>query len=256
MTDFIIQMTKSKAKKKTKTEVTLKALLEAGCHFGHQSRRWEPRMGPYLYTARDGIHIFDLAKTKKCLEGAADFARDIAVKGGIVLFVGTKRQAHAVIKEEAIRIGIPFVSERWLGGTITNWSQIKKSINNLEQMTQKKEKGEYKKYTKKEQLLLDREIRRLEKFFGGLANLENLPEAIFLVDTKKEETALREANQKNIPIIAIVDSNSDPTLVDYVIPANDDAVGSIKLLVGVIAEAIKEGKEIFEKKNKSKPQNK
>lgn len=245
-------MAKAKKVTKTKTEVTLKALLEAGCHFGHQSRRWNPKMKSYLYTERDGIHVFDLAKTKKGLEEAADFVRGIAAKGGEVLFLGTKRQAHAIVKEEAGKAKIPCVSERWLGGTITNWGQIKKSVDQLAEMIEKRKKGEYKKFTKKEQLLLDREIKRLEKFFGGLSSLKDLPEAIFIVDTKKEETAVREARRKKIPIAAIVDSNSDPSPVDYVIPANDDAVGSIKLIVSVLAEAVREGKEKFKKKSKTK----
>lgn len=236
------------AKTKLKSKVTLQDLLEAGCHFGHQSRRWNPKMESYLYAVRDGIHIFDLMKTKEGLEKAAAFAKEATANGKTILFVGTKRQARAIIKEEAQRINVPFISERWLGGTITNWEQIKKSIDKLAKMTEERNKGEYKKYTKKEQILLDREIRRLERFFGGLVGLKGKPDVIFVVDTKKEEAAVKEAKRKNIPIIAVVDSNTDPNSVDYVIPANDDAVGSIKLIVGMMAEAVKEGKEAFEKK--------
>lgn len=230
------------------TKISLKDLLEAGAHFGHQAARWNPKMKPYLYTVRDGVHVFDLSQTKKGLEEAAAFVKTTAAKGGKIVFVGTKRQAAAIVMEEAKKAGVPYVSKRWLGGTITNWEQIKKRIEKLTEMKEKREKGEYKKYTKKEQLLLDREIARLEKFFGGLVGLKELPAAIFVVDTKKEVTAVREANQKEIPVVAIVDSNSDPDLVDYVIPANDDAVGAIKLIVGAIGEAAKEGREKFAKK--------
>jgi small subunit ribosomal protein S2 len=231
-------------------KVSLKDLLEAGCHFGHQACRWNPKMKPYLYGTRDGIHIFDLAKTKEGLEAASAFVKATASQGGQIVFVGTKRQASSIISQEAQKVGMPWISERWLGGIITNWEQIKKSIDKLVEMKEKREKGEYKKYTKKEQLLLDRKIAYLEKFFGGLVDLEKLPEALFVVDIKKEMAAVREARKKEIPVIAIVDSNCDPSLVDLIIPANDDAVGSIKLIVEVIGKAIEEGKEKFEKKSK------
>jgi len=230
--------------------VALKDLLEAGCHFGHQACRWNPKMKPYLYGVRDGIHIFDLAKTKEGLEAASAFVKATASQGGKIVFVGTKRQASSIISQEAKKAGMPYVSERWLGGIITNWDQIKKSINKLKEMKEKRQKGEYKRYTKKEQLLLDREINYLEKFFGGLVDLEKLPEALFVVDIKKEMAAVREARNKEIPIIATVDSNCDPSLVDYVIPANDDAAGSIKLIVETIAKAVEEGRKAFEKKSK------
>lgn len=232
------------------TKVSLKDLLEAGAHFGHQARRWNPKMKDYLFGVRDGIHIFDLAKTKEGLEEAAKFVKTTAAEGGKIVFVGTKRQAGAIIKEEAKKAGMPFVDQRWLGGTVTNWGEIKKRIDKLLEMKEKKEKGEYKKYTKKEQLLIDREIAKLERKLGGLVGLEDLPEAIFVVDTKKEKAAVREAKRKGIPVVAVVDSNSDPDLVDYVIPANDDAVGAIKMIVSVIGEAAKEGRETWEKKNK------
>ena len=229
------------------TKISLKDLLEAGAHFGHQARRWHPKMEPYLYTVRDGIHIFDLVKTKEGLEKAIAFIKTTAAKGGQIIFVGTKRQAKAIIAEEAKKAGFPYVSERWLGGTITNWDQIKKNVNRLIEMREKREKGEYKRYTKKEQLLLDREIARLERFFGGLVGLEEPPEAIFVVDVKKEKTAIREARRKGVKIVAMVDSNANPDLIDYVIPVNDDAVGAIKLIVGAIAEAAKEGRRAFAK---------
>lgn len=234
----------------SKKKITLKDLLEAGCHFGHQSRRWNPKMKPYLYTVREGVHVFDLVKTKEGLEEAAAFAKATAAKGETIIFVGTKRQAKAVIKEEAKKAGMPFVDERWLGGTITNWAQVKKSIDKLKDLKTKKEADEFKKYTKKENILIDREIARLEKFFGGIIDLANLPEAIFVVDIKKEVAVVKEASMKGITTIGIVDSNADPDLVDYVIPANDDAIGSIKLIVEVMAEAVREGKRVFEKRKK------
>ena len=230
-------------------KISLKDLLEAGCHFGHHAKRWHPKMEPYLYMVRDGIHVFDLVKTKEGLEKAAAFAKDTAAKGGTIVFVGTKRQAKAVIAEEAKKIGIPYVSQRWLGGTITNWEQIKKRIDKLVGMRDKREKGEYKKYTKKEQLLLDREVARLERFFGGLVSLSGIPEAIFVVDVKKEEAAVKEARKKEVKVIGVVDSNADPDSVDCVIPCNDDAVGAIRLVVAIMAKAVKEGKAVYAKKH-------
>lgn len=240
-----------KSKAKTETKIELKDLLDAGCHFGHQSHRWNPKMKPYLYGVRSGIHIFDLAKSKEGLKKAAAFARETAAKGGKIIFVGTKRQAQSIVKEEAIKAGMPYITERWLGGTITNWEQIKKSVEKLKDLKAKKKAGEFKKYTKKENILIDREINRLERFFGGLADLEDLPEAIFVVDVKKEQAAVKEASKKGVKVIGIVDSNGDPSLVDWLIPANDDAVGSIKLIAGIIGRAAKEGKEAWEKKLKS-----
>jgi len=235
------------AKTKSEIKINLKDLLDAGCHFGHQAQRWNPKMAPFLYGVRDGVHIFDLAKTKEGLEKAAEFVKDTVAKGGKIIFVGTKRQAQAIVKEEAQKAKMPFITERWLGGIITNWDNIKKSIDKLKDLKTQKEAGELKKYTKKENILIDREIARLERFFGGLVDLKELPAAIFIIDIKKEQAALREAVKKNIPVIAIVDSNSDPDMVDWVIPANDDAVGSIKLIVSLIAEAVKIGQQRDEK---------
>ena len=235
------------AKTKSEIKIGLKDLLDAGCHFGHQAQRWNPKMAPFLYGVRDGVHIFDLAKTKEGLEKAAEFVKDTVAKGGKIIFVGTKRQAQAIVKEEAQKAKMPFITERWLGGIITNWDNIKKSIDKLQDLKTQKEAGELKKYTKKENILIDREIARLERFFGGLVDLKELPAAIFIIDVKKEQAALREADKKNIPVIAIVDSNSDPGMVDWVIPANDDAVGSIKLIVSLIAEAVKRGQQKDEK---------
>lgn len=227
---------------KKKTSVTLEELLEAGCHFGHQAKRWHPKMKPYIWTVRDGVHVFDLVKTKECLEKAARFAKATAAKGGKIVFVGTKRQARGIIKEEAKRCQMPYVDQRWLGGMITNWEQIKKSIDKLTDMREKKKEGEYEKYTKKENILINREISRLERFFDSMVGLEEFPEAIFVVDCKKEEAAVKEAKAKGVKIVGIVDTNTDPTGIDYPIPANDDAVGSIKLITSRIAEAVIEGK--------------
>jgi small subunit ribosomal protein S2 len=228
-------------------EVPLKDLLEAGCHFGHQSRRWNPKMQPYIWQAKEGVHIFDLVKTAAKLKEACLALRDLVAEGKTVTFVGTKRQAQAVIKEEAKKTGVPYVAQRWLGGTITNWEQIKKSLDKLIEMREKKEKGEYEKYTKKENVLIDREIDRLSRFLGGLVDLKEPPEALFVVDVKREIAAVKEAKKKGIKVFAIVDSNADPDLVDYVIPANDDAVRSIKLIVAKIAQAVEEGKKLITK---------
>lgn len=218
--------------------MTLQQLLEAGCHFGHQSRRWHPAMAPYIYTTRDKVHIFDLVKTKEGLEKAAAFAKATASRGEPILFVGTKRQAKEIVAAAAKRVGMPYVTQRWLGGTLTNWDQIYKRIFRLLDLRSQRAAGELKRYTKKEQLLIDRDIAKLEKFLGGVETLSARPAAIFVVDTHREEVAVREAVRMGIPVIGMVDTNGDPTLVDYVIAANDDAVKSIELIVGVIADAI------------------
>ncbi len=236
----------------SKLKIELKDLLDAGAHFGHQSHRWHPQMAPYLYGARDGIHIFDLVKTKEGLERAIEFVKKTVSEGGKIIFVGTKRQAQAIIKEEALKAKMPFITERWMGGIITNWDHIKLSVEKLKDLKEKKEAGEFEKYTKKENILIDREVARLERFFGGLVDLEELPAAIFVIDVKKEKAAVKEASMKEIPVIAVVDSNSDPNLIDYVIPANDDAIGSIKLISEMIGLAAQEGREIFDKKKVDK----
>lgn len=231
----------------TQFEVDLKELLEAGCHFGHQSRRWNPKMAKYIYATRDKVHIFDLAKTAKKLSEAMQYAYELGKTGKVLVFVGTKRQAQAIIKEEAGNIKAPFMSTRWIGGSVTNWEEIKKRIDKLHEMRQKKEAGEYSKYTKKENVLIDREIERLDRLFGGISDLDKIPDAIFIVDIHKEVAAVKEAKVKDLPIIAMVDSNSDPDLADYVIPVNDDAVRSIKLIVSKIAQAYAEGKAKVQK---------
>lgn len=234
-----------------KQKISLKDLLEAGAHFGHQAARWHPKMAPYLYGVKEGVHVFDLVKTKKALEEAVKFIRNWTATGKTIVLVGTKRQAQAVIRQQAEKAGLPYVCERWLGGTLTNWEQIKKSLDQLVQMKEARAKGEYKKYTKKERLLLDRQIGRLEKFFGGLVGLEAPPEALFVVDVQKEKIAIKEARKKGLKIVAVVDSNSDPDDIDYLIPANDDAVGAVRLIVSAVAEAAREGKEEYAKKSKS-----
>jgi small subunit ribosomal protein S2 len=240
-------------------DITLEELLEAGCHFGHQKRRWNPLMKRYIYGERDGVHIFDLAKTKLGLEKACEYVSNLVANGGLILFVGTKRQAADYVKNEAIRVGMPYVSVRWMGGLLTNTSNLSKRIRKLADMKAKREAGEYKIYTKKERLLLDREIEHLEKFFGGVSAMEGLPNAMFVVDTHKEEVAVREGVRVGIPVVGIVDTNSNPDMVNYVIPANDDAVKSIELIVTAIAEAVVEGKKKAigaEAKTKSKKEEK
>lgn len=236
-----------KATKSSEFDIPLVELLEAGCHFGHQSRRWNPKMKSFIYCSRDGVHIFDLAQTAKCLQDACLAAKEFVVEGGVILFLGTKRQAAGIIKEEAIRAGAPYVVVRWLGGTITNWQEIKKRLDKLADMKEEKEKGEYDKYTKKENVLIDREIVRLERFFGGMSDLNKTPDALFIVDINKEMTAVREARRRGIKIFAIADSNSDPDLIDYPIPANDDAVKSIELIVKTFGKAVEEGMELRKK---------
>jgi len=237
-------MTKTKIKVKKQPEylISLEELLEAGCHFGHQGRRWNPKMKPYIYAKKEGVHIFDLEKTAAGLARAMVFVRDLVSEGKKIVFVGTKRQAAPIIAEEAVKAGLPFINMRWLGGTITNWEQIKKGITRLSELETKKQKGELKKYTKKENVLFDREIDKLNRFVGGLRSLTDLPAAIFVVDVKKEIAAVREARKTGISVVALVDSNTDPDLVDYVIPANDDAVRSIKLIVSKLAQAAQDGK--------------
>lgn len=234
--------------KLTEYKISLKDLLEAGCHFGHQARRWNPKMKPYIFTKREGVHIFDLGITAKKLGEAMGFIRDLVGEHKQLILVGTKRQASAIIKEEALKCKAPYICERWMGGIITNWEQIKKSLDRMKELEEKKAKGEFKMYTKKENLLIDRDISKLERFLGGLRDLTEIPAAIFVVDVKKEVAAVREARNKGITIIGIVDTNTDPDLVDYMIPANDDAVSSIKMIVSKIAEAYADGKKDKPKK--------
>lgn len=232
------------------TKISLKKLIEAGAHFGHQTKRWDPRMEEYIYGAQDGVHVFDLTKTKKMLEEALDAMAKAVSEGKTILFLGTKKQAKKKTRELAEETGMPFVDERWLGGTLTNFGQMKKSIEKLKEMKEGREKGEYKHLTKKERLLIDREIERLERFFGGISSLEEKPDMLFVVDAKREEGAIKEAKKEAVETAAIVDSNSDPTSVDYPIPMNDDATQAIEYVLELVKEAVKEGKSKKAKKKK------
>ena len=230
-----------KTKKSSIFDVSLVDLLEAGSHFGHQVRRWNPRMKPFIWKAKDNVHIFDLAIMAKKLKEAGEKLSQIVADGGIVVFVGTKRQAKSIMLEEAKRCQMPYVVTRWPGGLFTNWKEIKKRIDHLLKLKEDQEKGEFKKYTKKENVLIERKIQRLERLFGGVSTLKKLPDAIFVVDTVREKTAVKEASSKGIPVFAMIDTNSDPDVVDYLIPANDDAVRSIKIIVTKIADAVIDG---------------
>ena len=224
--------------------VTMKALLESGVHFGHRTNKWNPKMRSYIFTERNGIHIIDLQQTVKLLDEAYAFVREKVAEGGTVLFVGTKRQAQDTISEEAERCGMPYVNERWLGGTLTNWFTIQKRIFELERLERMRDGGELDLLTKKEGLMIQREIERLEKRLSGIRSMKRLPDVLFVVDVSREDTAVHEANLKEIPVVAMIDTNCDPQNIDYVIPSNDDAIRAIKLLVGKIADAVLEGKAI------------
>ncbi|WP_044642678.1 30S ribosomal protein S2 [Risungbinella massiliensis] len=223
--------------------VSMKQLLEAGVHFGHQTRRWNPKMAKYIFTERNGIYIIDLQKTVKMMEHAYNFARDLAVDGGTVLFVGTKKQAQEAVKEEAIRADQFFVNHRWLGGTLTNFSTIQKRVNRLHELERMEEDGTFDVLPKKEVVLLKKEQARLEKFLGGIKNMKKLPDAIFIIDPRKERIAVAEARKLNIPIISIVDTNCDPDEIDYKIPGNDDAIRAVRLFTSKIADALIEGRQ-------------
>ncbi len=225
------------------SSVSMKQLLEAGVHFGHQTRRWNPKMAKYIFTERNGIYIIDLQKTVKMLDAAYDFIRDISAEGGEILFVGTKKQAQEAIREEAERCGMHFVNARWLGGMLTNYKTIQKRIARLEQLNKMKEDGTFDLLPKKEVIKLELEIEKLEKFMGGIKNMGRLPKAMFIVDTRKEKIAVAEAKNLGIPVVAIVDTNCDPDEIDYVIPGNDDAIRAVKLIAGAMADAVIEGRQ-------------
>jgi small subunit ribosomal protein S2 len=222
--------------------IPMKALLESGVHFGHRTHKWHPKMKPYIFTERNSIHIIDLQKTVKALEEAHDVVRDMVAEGGTLLFVGTKRQAQETIQEEATRAGMPYVNVRWLGGMLTNWRTIRQRINELERLERMRDKGDFERLPKKEVLNLTRKMDRLEMLLGGIRYMNRLPDLLFVVDVRREDTAIHEANLLHIPVIAMVDTNCDPGSVDYVIPSNDDAIRAIKLMVGKIADAVIEGK--------------
>jgi small subunit ribosomal protein S2 len=222
--------------------IPMKALLESGVHFGHRTNKWHPAMRPYIFTERNSIHIIDLQKTVKALETAYNLVRDTVAEGGTVLFVGTKRQAQETIQNEALRCGMPYVTTRWLGGMLTNWRTIRQRINELDRLERMRDRGDFERITKKEALILSRQIERLEILLGGIRKMIALPDLLFVVDVRREATAIHEANLLRIPVVAMVDTNCDPRDVDYVIPSNDDAIRAIKLLVGKIADAVVEGK--------------
>ncbi|MCL2055255.1 MAG: 30S ribosomal protein S2 [Oscillospiraceae bacterium] len=223
--------------------VSMKSLLEAGVHFGHQTRRWNPKMAPYIFTERNGIYIIDLQKTVKKLDEAYAFVRSVSESGESVLFVGTKKQAGDSVREEAIRAGAHYVNARWLGGMMTNFKTIQRRIRRLEQLHQMNGDGTFNLLPKKEVIKLQLEIERLEKFLGGIKDMKRLPGALFIVDPRKEKIAVAEARKLGIPIVAIVDTNCDPDDVDYIIPGNDDAIRAVKLISGAMADAIIEGKQ-------------
>ncbi len=224
--------------------ISMKALLESGVHFGHRTNKWHPAMRPYIFTERNGIHIIDLQQTVKALTQAYQVIVNTVAEGGTLLFVGTKRQAQETIMEEAMRCGMPYVTERWLPGTLTNWVTIYDRIQELERLERMRDSGELNRLTKKEALMIEREIKRLESRLSGIRKMTRPPELLFIVDVSNEATAVHEANLKNIPVIALVDTNCDPRGVDYVIPSNDDAIRAIKLLVSKIADAVLEGKAL------------
>jgi len=223
--------------------VSMKQLLEAGVHFGHQTRRWNPKMARYIFTERNGIYIIDLQKTVKKLEEAYMFVRDVAAEGGNVMFVGTKKQAGDSIKEEAERAGAYYVNARWLGGMMTNFTTIRRRVARLQQLRKMSEDGTFDRLPKKEVVKLNLEIEKLEKYLGGIEKMDKLPGALFVVDPRKEKIAVSEARKLGIPIVAIVDTNCDPDEVDYVIPGNDDAIRAVKLIAGTMADAIIEGRQ-------------
>ncbi len=223
--------------------ISMKQLLEAGVHFGHQTRRWNPKMAEYIFTERNGIYIIDLQKTVKKIEEAYNFVRELAEDGGSVLFVGTKKQAQDSIREEAERVGMHYVNARWLGGMLTNFTTIQKRIARLAQLHAMEEDGTFELLPKKEVVKLNLEIERLEKYLGGIKEMKKLPSVLFIVDPRKERNAVAEARKLNIPIIAIVDTNCDPDEIDYVIPGNDDAIRAVKLIASTMANAVMEGKQ-------------
>ncbi|KEF39905.1 SSU ribosomal protein S2P [Schinkia azotoformans MEV2011] len=223
--------------------ISMKQLLEAGVHFGHQTRRWNPKMKRYIFTERNGIYIIDLQKTVKKVEEAFNFMKEVAANGGTILFVGTKKQAQDSVKEEAERSGQYFVNQRWLGGTLTNFETIQKRIARLKEIETMREDGTFDVLPKKEVVNLNKELERLEKFLGGIKEMKDIPDCLFIIDPRKERIAVAEAHKLNIPIVAIVDTNCDPDEIDYVIPGNDDAIRAVKLLTAKMADAIIEAKQ-------------
>ncbi len=221
--------------------VSMKALLETGVHFGHRTRRWHPKMKPYIFTERNGVHIIDLQQTLAAIEQAYEVVRETVATGGTVLFVGTKRQAQDTIAQEAQRCGMPYVNQHWLAGTLTNWRTIRQRIDYLMNLEARRDRGDFERLTKKEALGLEHQIEKLNERLGGIRNMRELPDLLYVVDVRREATAVTEAHKLRIPIVAVVDTNCDPSLIDYVIPANDDAIRAIKLITSKIADAVLEG---------------
>lgn len=233
-------------------DISLKDLLEAGCHFGHKVEKWHPKAASFIYGAREGIHIIDLAKTRDGLQKAVEFIRNLGKEGKVVLFVATKRQSKGIVSEAAKRAGLPYLTNRWIGGFLTNWEEVKKNINKLNRMAKELAEGVWKKFPKHEQVKLEKDMHKLDAVYGGVKELSKLPDAVFVIDIKREISCLKETKRCIISTVAIIDTNADPNMVDYPIPANDDAVGSIQYIVDVLAEAYIEGKKIREKKEASK----
>lgn len=230
--------------------ITLAELLEAGCHFGHQVSRWNPKAKEFIYGERDGVHVIDLVKTKKALEEAADFIKTTASQGGSIIFVGTKRQAKAIVEEQAKRAGVFYVCQRWIGGLITNWEEVKKNLDKIDSLEEKIKNAEGI-YTKAEVNKFQSEVKKLLLFYAGVRGLKELPKAVVVVDIRREDNCIREANKRCVPVVGLVDTNSDPTSIPYAIPANDDATGSIKLIMSYLADAVIEGKKVLgDKKEK------
>ena len=226
--------------------VPMKALLEAGVHFGHRARRWHPKMKPFIFTERNGVHIIDLQQTISRLDNAYKVVRDTVADGGTVLFVGTKRQAQDIVRMQAERCNMPYVNQRWLGGTLTNFRTIRQRVDYLIQLEKQRDEGEFDKLTKKEALKLNRLIAKLERRVGGLRDLHELPQIVYVVDIRREALAVKEANRLGIPVVAMVDTNCDPDPIDYIIPSNDDAIRAIRLITSIIADAVIEGQSIRE----------
>ena len=226
--------------------VTMKQLLEAGVHFGHRTRRWNPKMRQYIFTERSGIHIIDLHQTMTRINEYYEMVRRLVADGGTVLFVGTKRQAQGTVEQEATRCGMPYIHNRWLGGTLTNWATIKQRIDYLNRQERRKSNGEFQSLPKIEQLVIDRELAKLNRRIGGIKTLTAMPNLIFVIDTQREELAVKESNKIGIPLIAVADTNSDPDEITYVIPGNDDAIRAVKLITRIIADAVEEGRRFRE----------
>ena len=233
--------------------IPMKALLESGVHFGHRTNKWDPRMKPYIFTERNGIHIIDLQQTSKMLSQAYNVVRDAVANGGTVLFIGTKRQAQETVAEEATRCDMPYVTERWMGGMLTNWSTMNARIQELARLEKMRDNNELDRLTKKEGLMIGRQITRLTTRLSGTRSMKRRPDLIFIIDVGREEAAVHEANLLNIPIVAMVDTNCNPQNIDYVIPSNDDAIRAIKLLVAKVADAVLEGKAMRKEEDEDKP---